>query len=105
MGGDSETGKPIVAKEVKALVSEVFEGPNANVGALPTGKTLGLRSIAIEFLIPTQSCCMAFVPDEGDNAQEHNRYVYPHQIHFGALVPKVPSQEIDAFFKTTGSPN
>jgi hypothetical protein len=40
MGGDSETGKPIVAKEVKALVSEVFEGPNANVGACRRAKLL-----------------------------------------------------------------
>jgi hypothetical protein len=47
MSGDSETGEPIVAKEVKALVSEVFKGPAANVGALPTGETLSLRSIAI----------------------------------------------------------
>jgi hypothetical protein len=47
MGGDSETAKPIDAKEVKALVSEVFEGPNANVGALPTGKTLGLYSYRV----------------------------------------------------------
>jgi hypothetical protein len=59
--------KPVVAHDLRALDAEIIEEQKSELGAMPTGKILGLKRMTREGLAPIDpGFLIAVVPYEGD---------------------------------------